>query len=468
VGDSVTEGQVLARLDLTKWQQNITDLESALATKEQALTQTQQSLTSAKRTVTARQNAVTTAERAVDTAKYNLTKAERSVEQTNLNIASAELSLKKAQYNYDLGLSTSPWVEEELAMQKQQLEFTKASLADAERDVETAKYNITTAETAVENAKLDVADAEVDVTLKEANVVKAEKDVADAQSALDEAKATNPEITAPFDGLIIAINTKAGSEVYKGGAVVTIVDPDQFEAIVSVGETDISNVKVDGDATIEFDAISGLVLPGKVTSISPTAVSSQGVVSYTVTVEVDSSMLNRQAGGGQGPAQAAGTGQQSTQPSDMTPPEGFTPGQMPSGGTMPEGFTPGQMPSGMSAAMNPQSVTLREGFTATVNIIISEAVNVIYVPTQAIGISNNNDVVNVISNDVITERVVKVGMTTSKYAEITEGLDEGEQVVYTRTITTGATTTAAQQQQGMFQMGGDMGGGPAMGGGGMR
>jgi RND family efflux transporter MFP subunit len=407
VGDSVTAGQVLAKLDLTEWQQNITDLESALATREQALTQTKQSLTAAERAVTTKQNAVTTAERAVETAKYNLTQKEMAVEETKLNIESAELSLKQAQYNYDLGLGDE-WAEEELAIQKQQLVLTKASLEDAEQAVETAKYAISDAEINLENAKLDVTDAETNVTLAQASVENAEKDVADAQSALDEAKATNPDITAPFDGLIIQINTEAGSEVYKGGAVVTIVKPDQFEANVSVGETDINDVTVDGDATVELDAIPNLVLPAMVTAISPTATTSSGVVSYTVTITIDSDKA------------------------------------------LQEGITEAQLSQ------------LKEGLTATVSIIVQQAENAILIPTQAVTTTAEGYTVNVKGSDgTITTRSIQTGISNSKYTVVTEGLEEGEQVVYTRTTTSSTESSSGTNNNGnVFGAMGGMGGMP--------
>lgn len=431
VGDSVTEGDVLARLDVTEWQQNITDLESTLVTRQQALTQAEQNLSTAERNVTKKEDAVTTAEEAVDDAIYNVGVQERAVIQAQMDVTNADINYQNLLMDLHFGTSTDYWLNTRIQMAEQSLELAKAKLEDAYRNVEKAKDAVGTAEKAVENAKLDVIDAETAVTISEASLTKAQQDVTDAQNTLDEAKATHPEITAPFDGLIIAINTKAGSEIYKGGAVVTIVDPNQFKAEILVGETDITDVTLNGDATVELDALSGILIPAKVTSISPTATVTQGVVSYQVTVELSSEQRTQQ-----GPFQSGGDF--SFTPGEL--PEGFTPGELPEGfnpGQIPAGFTPGQGAAGDLAEL---SVQLREGLTATVNIIIDQVTDVVYVPNQAIKTTKGISTVNVIKNGEVTERTVTIGISNSKYTEVKDGLTEGEQVVYTRSSSSSNST----------------------------
>ena len=444
IGDSVTKGQVLASLDMTVWQQNITDLESTLVSKQQALTQAQQSLTNANRTVANKENAVTTAEQAVDDAKYNVTVKERAVTQAQINIANAEISYAQLQQQFYNGTGDA-YISERLNLAAQSLELTRAGLDDATQAVEQAQRAVTTAENSVESAKLDVVDAQTAVTIAQTGVTKAQQDIVNAQTALDDANATHPELTAPFDGLITAINTQAGSTIYKGGAIVTIVDPNKFKADVLVGETDISNVKVGGDATVELDAITGISLPAKVTSISPTSTNSQGVVSYNVTVEIGSQQVTQQSS-----TRSNSTGQ-------FTPgqlPPGFTPGQLPSGitpGNLPAGTLPGQ--SQTQSTTTSESVQLRQGLTATVSIIIQQRTNVIYVPNQAIKTVNGTTIVNVINDGVTTERSIKTGIATSQYTEVTEGLTEGEQVVYTRSSTSSSTANSNPAGGGGFIMG---------------
>jgi len=109
--------------------------------------------------------------------------------------------------------------------------------------------------------------------------------VADAQKALDDAKASSPEVKTTFDGLLLRLMC-AGDEVNKGTVAVTIADPAKFQADVLVSQMDIYNIQVGGDATVQADALSGLSFPAKITYIAPTATVSQGVVNYKVTIEL--------------------------------------------------------------------------------------------------------------------------------------------------------------------------------------
>ncbi len=132
---------MLASLDMTEWQQNITNLESTLASKQQALTQAQQSLTNANRAVANKETAVTTAEQAVDDANYNVTVKERAVTQAQINIANAEISYEKLQQSFYAGTGDA-YISEELNLAAQSLELTKANLDDANRAVARLKMQL--------------------------------------------------------------------------------------------------------------------------------------------------------------------------------------------------------------------------------------------------------------------------------------------------------------------------------------
>jgi hypothetical protein len=179
------------------------------------------------------------------------------------------------------------------------------------------------------------------------------------------------------------------------------------------------------------------------------------VVSYQVSVEIDTSQPTV--------IQRNQSGSSSTSGNAATSTSGFTPGQSPpSGFTPPAGFTPGQVPSGFTPGLGAagqnqtgasasKSYTLRQGMTTTVSIVYQQALNAILIVNQAISTKNNVSTVKVIKDGVITERTVKIGITNSKYTEVTEGLAEGEEVVYYRSLSTNTTTTATNRNQpGVF------------------
>ncbi|MFA6552137.1 MAG: HlyD family efflux transporter periplasmic adaptor subunit [Candidatus Paceibacterota bacterium] len=92
-------------------------------------------------------------------------------------------------------------------------------------------------------------------------------------------------ITAPFSGIISAVNFKKNE--IASGAVANIITNQQV-AKLSLNEVDTAKIKIGDKVILTFDAIDGLSLTGSVTDIDTVGTVSQGVVSYTVTIGLDS------------------------------------------------------------------------------------------------------------------------------------------------------------------------------------
>ncbi len=93
-------------------------------------------------------------------------------------------------------------------------------------------------------------------------------------------------ITAPFSGVITAINAKRGDTVSNGSIAATIIT-NQKIAEVSLNEIDVAHVKIGQKVTTTFDAIEGLTMTGKVASLDTVGTVSQGVVTYNVKISFD-------------------------------------------------------------------------------------------------------------------------------------------------------------------------------------
>ncbi len=327
VGDTVETGEVLAKLDTSQWEDQLTTL--------------QNQLTAAQRQVVAKQ---------------------RALLQTQINLKNAETAVQKA----EMFTTTDPT---DLAIKRLQLQIAQGGLEDAQ--------------TAIDDAN---------------------EAVVKAQKALDEAKALKPTITAPFTGLITMVNVSGGSEVKKGTVAVTLADPTKFEAQVLVSQTDIFQVKIGGDASVQVDAMPTLSLPAKVTYISPTATIQQGVVNYKVTVELQSlqPVLRSQSGQSQRPQLGA---------------------------------------SSQTLPALTQATQLKEGLSVTISIIIAQRSNVLLVSNRAISRSGKETLVKVLENGVAQSRSIKTGLSNGQYSEVTEGLSEGEKVVIPQTTTSTSTTS---------------------------
>ena len=72
---------------------------------------------------------------------------------------------------------------------------------------------------------------------------------------------------------------------------------------------------------------------------------------------------------------------------------------------------------------------LRPGMSAEVKIALPRVENVLAVPSDAVRFENGHDFCFVAHEDGLERREVKLGQVTSDLSEVTEGLEEGEQVV---------------------------------------
>jgi len=241
------------------------------------------------------------------------------------------------------------------------------------------------------------------------NTDKAQVTLDKAKNALDEAKdkLNKAVIVAPFAGFVTTVNVKGGDQVQRGTVAVHLVDPNKFEANVMVSEMDIFKVKLGGTATVQVDAMPVLNLPAKVTHISPTATIQSGVVNYQVKVELQSLQPTQQE-----TKQVQG-GQQRQVPTVI-----------------------------------PKDLQLREGLTVTVNILVEEKDNVLLVPNAAITRQGGQTYVQVMLPTGTTEqRAIQTGITDYQYTEVAKGLSEGEKVIVPQGTAT-TPTTSQQRPQG--------------------
>jgi len=313
-------------------------------------------------------------------------------------------------------LDTSAW-EEQVRSLETALLNARRQVASKEMAVLQAKVSLRNAEVALEQAKeptsswgqstsavvdpiqIEIKTMQVELArlALDAAVVAvddAKRDLAKAQQTYDDARAKSPEVKAPFAGFVAKVNVTGGAEVYKGTIPAKIADPTRYEAELSVSETDMVKVSVGMSANVKVEAL-GVTLPAKVTRISPTATISSGVVTYKVRVELD-------------PAQPA------------------------------------------VAAVLPR---MREGMSVTVNIVLQEAKNVVLVPSRAIIQQGRNTFVQIAGTNPVEMRPIKTGITSYQYAEVKEGLNEGERVVvpqYTGTSSGSSQTQTSRQSTGIM------------------
>ncbi|GEM_PF-2072655 len=309
----------------------------------------------------------------------------------------------------------------EVAAKERQLALAQATIKKAEEDlakikkgadrvvVEAQKRQLYLAKANVKKAEEDLAEVRegadsVLVALREAEVAAVKAALAEAQANLAAA-----EMKAPFDGIVAITNIEEGKQVGANAAVLRLVDPSKTEIDLSIDEMDIAKIRTTQPATFTLDALPNRQFVGLVASIAPIGRQQSGVVSYPVTVSVVR---------GDGSSQGERLGRQN--PASGQRPEGISPSA--ARGQRPEGTTANPR---LAAAELPQ---LAMGMSALVNIVVERKENVLLVPSRAIRGNSQRRYVEVVTPTGLEERTVRIGTSDGQRTEVTEGLQEGEEV----------------------------------------
>ncbi len=245
VGSRVSRDDVLASLDKTSLNQNIILAEADLESSKKALEDLLNS-------DTARAQALRTVDKAE--AAYEKAYNWRLELNGKINIIDTYYEFGVAKVRKYKGYANA----ETIADADENLALTKAQLDDARRAYERLKNGADSADTASAQAR-----------------------VAAAQSTLNLAF-----ISAPFDGTITQADPSVGDQVSMGTQAFRIDDISNLLVDLQVSEVDINTVLVGQSATLTFDAILAKEYHGKVVSMGQAGDTVQGVVSFTVTVEL--------------------------------------------------------------------------------------------------------------------------------------------------------------------------------------
>jgi len=211
----------------------------------------------------------------------------------------------------------------------------------------------------------------------------------------------NYSVRAPFDGIVAKVNAKKGDSASSGTAVVTLIAKQRL-AEIALNEVDVAKAKVGQKVTLTFDAVEGLSITGEVAEIDAIGTVTQGVVTYTVKIALD------------------------------TQDERIKPGMSVSAAIVTD--------AKQDVLMVPNSAVKQQNDTAYVEITASE-------------------------NQTPQRQTVQVGLSNDTMTEIISGLNEGDRIV-TQTITQTTTQNQPQQNTGIRIPGITGGGGGGVRGGG--
>lgn len=449
--DSVEKGQVIARLDNSTLEDNVRTAERAVKTAALDLDDAQGNTFQ-----------ITTAENDLETKTLNFNKLNYPYTNTtfNIDIPHAIDDLVKEQNLMDeaaQSLAKDPQSAEaygkynsaelnmadavETLRRSQSITiYGGTQLSNVISDYQTAKSVLLSMQTSQHNLEQTKRNVQNAIDKAQIALDKANDDLDQAREDL-----ANAVITASFAGFITKVSVLGGDEIQKGTVAAQIADPARFKTTIMVGETDVFKLSENMSASIQVDALPTIILPARVTQIAPTATIQSGVVNYQVEVEADS-VQNTTASSAQTAGQTSGQSSNSGQRS--FPSQTGTPSQ--SSGVQ------GQI--GLTQSLAPSATQLREGLSVTLNITVSGKKDILMVPGQAVMRSGKDVQAQVMNNGAVETRVIKTGISNWQYTEVTEGLEEGEEVVI-QTVGAAATSTQRGQQGGTINIPGAVTGG---------
>ena len=304
----------------------------------------------------------------------------------------AQEALEVAELNYQATVSSTNYSSSASA---------QSNLLSAQQELATAQSGptadeITAAQTTVRTAELALKQAQLN---QEANALSLQQAQLSLQSA--QADVDGTVLTAPFDGVVTAINYNVGENA--SGAVMTLADMSQPLLEVYLDESDLNMIGLSYQVEVSFDALADQVFTGTVTQIDPTLVTSNGVSVVRALVQLDESSFAK-----------------------------------------------------------PQ--TLPAGLNATVEVIGGKAENALLVPVEALReISDGQYAVFVMVDGVPELRMVEVGLMDYSFAEILSGVAEGDVVTTGVVETNSATDTGTSDSQApSFEGGAPVDGGVPM------
>ncbi len=230
----------------------------------------QATLDAYKTNVSANLSAVSAGISSIQTADYAF---RNSLLSYDTSIASATDALNSAQVNLDDALKSA------------RNAYNSVKLS-GESQVAAAQAKLNAARQAWDVAQKQLVSIKTPARTEDINLAKAQ--LAQAQANLDLIKKQESEsqIIAPMDGQVSKINYEIGEQVSSKAALAMITE-NNFEIEVDISEADISKVKINDQAVIDFDAFGeAKKFNGSVYFIEPAATVIQDITYYKVKISL--------------------------------------------------------------------------------------------------------------------------------------------------------------------------------------
>jgi HlyD family secretion protein len=260
VGERVTQGQIVARMDPTPFERAVRDAEFALEKAQVQLASLDANQADSSGNL----------RQSIAEAGQRVTNAQREVQRT-------QEELQLTTHLHELGTESA------------------AAVQVAQDGFDTSVAELSSAQAALARLQESQGLQDTSAAQERRNT---ELAVSQAQLALEDAQADLDAITvsAPFDGVVSGVTTGEGAFVAEEGALLTLIGDSTLSLPVQIDETQILDVALGQTATVSLDAISDETFAGTVTAISPVAQIESNIPIFYVTVTLDNPELRLRPG----------------------------------------------------------------------------------------------------------------------------------------------------------------------------
>jgi RND family efflux transporter MFP subunit len=201
--------------------------------------------------------------------------------------------LARAQEVYDSAVNHLTAIQLQMDMARQ---GDAVAIREAQEALTTAQANLAAAQAGPDSA--DVTKAQAQLDLANANLAAAQDTLAELQAGPDtqaiaaakaklaaaEEAVNVTQLVAPFSGTVIRLSNRVGDSVTNNETAIVLADLSTLELQVSVSEVDVNSVVVGQKVTLTADAAPSMTFEGTVAAVTTVGTSSQGVVTFPVTV----------------------------------------------------------------------------------------------------------------------------------------------------------------------------------------
>src|SRR5579863_1513897 len=275
-GDTVTAGQVIARLDDAQVRAREDSARAALADAQAKMQGAHDQIAVLQQQLN--ENQLETGQSTMD-AEGRVRQAQADLTAAEADLVQQQAALRLAEFNRD---AYSRLAKTGAASQQQGLQYEvqadqqAAIVASSQRKVESARGALTTAQANLDNPKVRSAQTsgtQAQIAQQQSTIAAAKAETAQAQAQLAEAEADRADLTvlAPFSGTVLTRAAEPGEVVQAGTAIITLLDLSKVYLRGFVPEGSIGRVKVGQPAHIFLDSNPNQSLDGYVLRIDPQA-----------------------------------------------------------------------------------------------------------------------------------------------------------------------------------------------------